>query len=210
MKKDVILFVVLFLIASSGLTQTIENLDYISDFNDGLAAIKKDNQWGFINKEGNIVINFRNDLVTTNCDGSEYPIFKDGRCLILQKKDGVSYFGFIDATGKTVIEPQFLNAANFINNEAIVLKLVKEKIGENDILDKNIVNYKYYEVTIDINGEIKNYLTPKGFHVVLDRQHLLKPPKITSKRISDNVYAILNENNKWAIIKTTNGESSLK
>jgi len=49
MKKVVILFVVLFLTPFYLGAQTIENVDFISPVNDGLAAIKKDNQWAFIN-----------------------------------------------------------------------------------------------------------------------------------------------------------------
>jgi len=199
MKKGVILLVVLFLISIFSSAQSLENIDYISSFNDGLAAIKKNNQWGFINKDGAIVLSFRSDLVTTKCDDGEYPIFKDGRCLIAKNNNGISYFGYIDISGKTMIDPQYLNATNFINNEAIVLKLVKEEIGKNDVLGKNIVAYKYYEVTIDTNGQINQYLTPNGFNVVLDKNHIRKPPEITSKRISDNLYAIMDINNKWTI-----------
>lgn len=202
MKKGIILLVALFLVSIFGITQNIENVDYISSFNDGLAAIKKDNKWGFINKEGDIVLNFRNDLVATKSNGGEYPIFQNGRCLISKETNGILYYGYIDTLGKIVIEPQFINASNFINNEAIVLHLIKNVIGENDILEIKMVNYKYHEVVIDINGEIKEFLTPKGFSIVLDKKYLKIPPKITSKRISDNMYAVLNENKKWTIIKT--------
>ena len=61
------------------------------------------------------------------------------------------------------------------------------------------MNYRYYEVIIDTNGMIKNYLNPKGVNVVLDEKFLKKPPKITSKLISDDLFATLNENNKWVI-----------
>lgn len=201
MKKVLILFVSLFLVAICGFTQTIENLDFISEFNDGLAAIKKDNQWAFINKDGTIVIDFRTDLVASNFIDGDYPIFKNERCLIKTKNNGISYFGYIDTSGKTVIEPQYLNASNFDNNEAIVLLLIKEEIGENDVLGKNIVYYKYYDVSIDINGHLNLYITSKGHNIILDKKYLRNPPKITSKKISDNLYTILNENKKWTIKK---------
>ncbi|MFT7252255.1 MAG: hypothetical protein ACI9FW_002015, partial [Flavobacterium sp.] len=41
-----------------------ENIDYISPFYDGVAAVKKGNNWGFMDKKGTIIINFRNDLVS--------------------------------------------------------------------------------------------------------------------------------------------------
>jgi len=204
MKKVVILLVVLFLIPVFVGAQIIENLDFISPFNDGLSAIKKDNQWAFINQEGSIVLNFRNDLVTTKFNDGNYPIFINKRCLISKEIDGISYFGYIDTSGKIIIDPVFLNAKNFENNEAIVLKLTQEIIGKNDVLGKNIVQYKYYEVIIDTDGNINQYLTPKGFNLVLDKKYLKTPPEITSRRISDNLYAIYGENKNWTIIKTIN------
>jgi len=204
MKKIVLLFVVLFLSSVYISAQSVENLDFISPISEGLSAIKKDNQWAFINKEGAIVVNFRSDLVTTKCNDGDYPIFFNNRCLIVKVTNGISYFGYINTNGKVVIEPEYLNATNFIDNEAIVLKLTKEKVGENDVLGKNIVQYKYYDVILDTNGNIKQYLTPKGFNIALDKKYLKKPPKITSKRISDNLYAVVNKNKKWTIIKTMN------
>ncbi len=201
MKKGVILLVVLFIISVFGYSQNLENLDYVSPLHDGLIAIKKDTNWGFINKEGNMVINFRNDLVTTKSDDGEYPVFKNGRCLIAKENNGILYFGYIDATGKTVIEPQFLNASNFINNEALALHVMKNEIGKNDVLAIKMVNYRYHEVIIDSNGEIKEYLTPKGFSIVLDKKYLKIPPEITSKRITDRMYAVVNESKKWSIVK---------
>ena len=199
--KRIIMFTLLVLISVSSFTQTLENLDYISSFNDGVAAIKKDSQWAFINKDGDIVVNFRDDLVTTKSLDGNYPIFKNGRCLIVNEKEGVSYFGYINTSGKTVIEPRFLNATNFNNNVATVLELEREEIGKNTALDKNVVYYKYYEVTIRTDGNVKDYLTQKGINVVLDRKFLRKPPKFTSKQISDNLVATKNEKGKWTIKK---------
>lgn len=201
MKKAIILFVILSFIPFLGNTQSIENLDYISTFNEGLAAIEKNNQWAFVNTKGDIVVNFRDDLVTTKSEDGNYPIFKDGRCLILKQENGISYFGYIDTTGEVVVEPQFLNASNYNNEVAIVLKLVKEELGKNEALGKTLVNYKYYEVVIDINGTIKKYLNQKGVIVVLDKKSLMNPPKITSKIISENLCAVMSNNNQWTIVK---------
>ena len=196
MKKALI---TLLLLPVFTLAQTLEELDFIAPFNDGVAAIKKDNSWGFINDKGAILINFRDDLVLTETDYGHYPEFNNDRCLISEKKEGILYFGYIDKRGEKVIETKFLNASNFNKNETIALQLIKKELGENDVLGKNVVNYRYYEVIIDTNGTIKNYLNPKGVNVVLDEKFLKKPPKITSKLISDDLFATLNENNKWVI-----------
>lgn len=200
MKKAVILLLVIAISPFFGYAQSIENVDYISPYHNGLSAIKKDGQWAFINNTGDVVVNYRTDLVLTKSNDGSYPVFNDDRCLIEEKKNGISYFGYIDATGKTIIEPQFLNASNFNNGNALALELIREDVAKNIALDKNIVYYKYFEVIINSNGEVMHYLNPSGVNVVLDRDFLKKPPKITSKRISDNLYAVRNKNKKWTIL----------
>lgn len=196
MKKIVI---ALILIPFFGFTQTIKNLDFIAPMSDDLIAVQKNNTWGFINNEGTLVIDFRDDLVLTPSAQGEYPVFKNGRCLISEKKDGITYFGYIDKTGETIIEPQFLNATNFENNKALVLHVIEERIGKNEILGKNVVFHRCFEVLIDHNGEIKNYLNPEGVNIVLSKTRLRTPPNITSKKITDNIYAVLNKNKKWTV-----------
>ncbi len=199
MKKLAIVLITALLIPVFAFTQTTEEFDLITPYNEGVAAVKKNNQWGFINNIGDVIINFRDDLVLTKTNDGNYPAFKNNRCLISIKKEGISYFGYIDKTGKTVIEPRFLNALNFNNNETIALELIKEKLGENEVLGKNVVNYTYHEVIIDSNGTNLIYLNPKGVNVVLDNKFLKKPPKITSKFISKDMVAVMSENKKWVI-----------
>ena len=68
-------------------------------------------------------------------------------------------------------------------------------------LGKNIVYYKYFEVIINTNGVIENYINPSGVNVVIDKEFLRMPPKITSKLITDNLVAIKGENGKWSLVK---------
>jgi len=200
MKK---MLIILLIIPVFALAQTAVELDFVAPFNDGVAAIKKDNLWGFINDKGVIILPFRDDLVLTETDGYKYPVFKNNRCLISEKREGIWYFGYIDKMGKTVIAPKYLNALNFNNDFAVVLELKTEVVGENNILKKRIVYYKYFEVIIDADGNIKNYLNPEGVNVVLDKKFLKASPKITSKVISDNLIATVNENKKW-VVKSIN------
>jgi hypothetical protein len=180
-----------------------ENIDYISPFYDGVAAVKKGNNWGFMDKKGTIIINFRNDLVSTKIDNDNYPIFSSERCLISNEKNGIPYFGYIDKSGNTVIEPQFLNATNFNKNAAIVLKLVKEQLGTNELLMKNVVSYDYFEVVIDKDVKTIQYLSKEPIHITLANQNMKNKPVITSRFISDNLIAVRNNNKNWTI-KTIN------
>lgn len=193
------LLIVIFLIPLLGFSQSIEKFDYISPFNNEVAAVKKADKWGFINREGTLVIDFRDDLVTTKTDNGSYPIFYDERCLITEEKDGIPYLGYINATGKTVIEPQFLNATNFKEGAAIVVKLVKEQSSGMNELMKNAVSYHYFEIVIDKDGEINQYLSEDPIHITLTKEKMKNRPAITSKFISDDLIAINNNNKKWTV-----------
>lgn len=201
MKRIIIPLLMVMVVPFLCFSQVIENIDYISPFNENVTAIKKGNTWAFIDTSGSMIIDFRDDVVVTKNGEEEYPIFKNDRCLISQKKDGITYFGYIDKTGKTVIEPQFLNATTFENNIAVALKLTEEVLGENNLLDKKVVSYKYFEVVIDKQGNVKNYLDLKGTAVALDKKYLYKPPVILRHLISENLYTYMDRNKKWVIEK---------
>ena len=170
-----------------GIAQNIENLEFIAPFNAGVAAVKSNTSWGFIDEKGELIIDFRNDLVLSTFDDGVYPVFMDGRCLIEVKKEGISYFGFIDKSGKEIIEPKYLNATNYDNGYAIVLELIKVEVGANVALGKKVVYDKYLEAIIDVNGDIVQYVSPKRVSVILDKDFLKRPPKINSKRMTSKV-----------------------
>lgn len=184
-----------------GLSQTLENLDFVSPFHEDLAAVKKNDQWAFIDRNGDVVIDFRPDLVSTRTDSGSYPLFSNGRCLIESKKDGISYFGYIDVSGNKAIEPQFLNAKNFLNGKAIVLQLIKESAGVNTALGKNVVYYKYFEVIINTDGTLEAYLSKDPQNVVLDKSYLRNPPEISFTHFSESLYVKKDKSNKTTLVK---------
>jgi hypothetical protein len=191
----------LVLIPFLGIAQTIDNLEYVSPFNNDVAAIKKGNEWGFIDQDGKIIVDFRNDLVLTKIDNATYPIFSNDRCLIAHQKDGILYYGYIDKTGKIVITPQFLNATNFEYGKALALTVHKETIGYNDIFNKDVVSYHYFEMVIDKEGKALDHLTQLAIHVSPKDKADKNPPAITSKLISENLVAVKSSNKKWLVKK---------
>jgi len=182
------------------IAQSIVDVDFISPFYNDIAAINKDGKWAFIDKEGNLIIDFRTDLVTTNTEEGDYPMFNDDRCPIVEVKSGISYFGFIDKTGNTVIEPRFLNTSDFKDGKAVALEVDKKVIAKNTALGKDMVNYRYFEVLIDTRGKITYYLTQDGINIVLDKDFLRDVPQINSKRIAEDLYAVKNKKTLWNII----------
>ncbi|WP_426431101.1 WG repeat-containing protein [Winogradskyella sp. HB-48] len=201
MRKSVLMLVVFMVLPLAVISQDIKNIDFISPFYDGLAAIEKNGEWAFIDETGDIVVDYRNDLVLNSLGDESYPVFDSGRCLIVKKEEGISYFGFIDKEGNTVIEPQFLNATSFNNGKAIVLQLHKSVIGENDILDKRMIEYSYTKNIINVSGEVIMYLSERPTHVTLSKDYIRVPPKIGAKFISNKLIAIKHDDNKWIIRK---------
>jgi hypothetical protein len=200
MKKVILFCISLLLVPFFGFSQTTIKFDSISPFHEGFSALKKGKLWGFINEQGILVIDFRDDLVVTEMGNNNYPIFKNNRCLISEKKEGIRYFGYVDTTGKTVIAPQYLNATNFAENIAIAIKVHKNIIGENDVLKKQVVRYESSEVLINSSGEIlKTLIEAKG--LVLSKKYLYNAPKITSKLLGKNLLAVLRKDHKWELIK---------
>ncbi|MBK5214439.1 MAG: WG repeat-containing protein [Flavobacteriaceae bacterium] len=126
------LCIVLLMLPFLGMTQTIENIDFISSFHNDLAAVKKGNEWAFINKEGKTVIDFRSGLVSSKKDGENYPLFYNDKCLFQQEKDGVTYYvaspevsrvelltieSLLDTTGKPILvsDENFIDASTGIS-----------------------------------------------------------------------------------------------
>lgn len=201
MKKLLILIVCLS-IHSASFSQIFSEIDEVYPFHGDFAAIKKANQWAFIDKEGKKTIDFRADLVLTNKLNSlnqtiSYPVFNDGRCLIKKLIGDTYYYGFINEKGVEVIKPQFLNASNFSNGYAIVVLTSKDSIGYNVVLNKAVVSNIMEEYVINTTGELVKYLYNPRKNVPANYKNGV--PIIESKFIAPNLVAVKTKNKKWEI-----------
>lgn len=208
--KSILKITILFLavmFTTSGQSQVLNNIDEITPYHENLAAVRKGEQWAFINDIGAITINFREDIVddlSRHYPVSDprkkisYPYFSNDRCLVKDIKDGISYFGYINKKGDVVIDKQYVNATPFTGGYAMVLRITKELLGTNKLLAKNVVSYSYDEVLIDVNGKVIMHLEgPK--HLILSKEKLRRPPVINSYFITENLLAVKNKNDKWEI-----------
>jgi len=191
------------------MAQTVTDIDFAAPVEDGYAAVRKGNLWGFINEEGVLVIPFRSDLVanekpTEKVDlgvaSLSYPAMIENRSIIKTLKGGIYYYGFIDQNGKTIIDPQFLNVSTFKNGLALALKLEETVLGRNEPLGKRVVSYDYQVVLINYNGEVTKYLAGP-FHISLSPEKVKTAPPIVAKDISENLIAVRMPNNQWSIFK---------
>src|SRR5210317_56088 len=103
MKSALLILTVLLVMPLTGNAQSIktlnkplmEGLDEVTPYHEGLAAVRIGSQWGFIDQDGNLVIDLRNDLVwkqdagpgDSGVDAIPYPRFRNGRCMFEAKGD---------------------------------------------------------------------------------------------------------------------------
>ena len=208
MKTKMTPFVLFLLIPLFTMAQAITGIEEIAPFSEGFAAIKKGEQWGFIDTKGDLVIDYRDDLVwdrsadpaTFGIMGVKYPSFKQGRCLVKKMEEGIPYYGFIDTSGKLIIDYQFLNVAQY--DSGYFTGIIFEKVfrGENEFKLK-VYDYKFHEVLMDTSGKIIEYLAkPTNIQMTSKRY---KTPWLRTKLLSDKLIAVRNDDNSLEIRKIT-------
>lgn len=206
MKECILSTTVLLVLPIVLFAQTMKGIDEIGPFSEGLAAVRKGNEWGFINKEGTLVIDFRNDLHwnkeadTSKSDitGVRYPMFKEGRCLIRKMEHDIAVFGFIDREGKTIIEPQFLNVSQFYKGYATGVRFIKIFKGSNEFKFK-LYDFEFDDVLIGPSGKIEEFFGKRENIHMTKKRYVL--PEIHSKMLSENLIAVRTPGQGWEIRK---------
>ncbi len=215
MKRTYIIFLTLLLLCTPllGIAQTttdylkttIDDLDEVAPFSEGLAAVRKGDQWGFIDEAGQLVIDFRDDLVwNRNPDPNAkdvthvgYPRFKDGLCMVKElKEEDIPYYGFIDTTGKLVIEPEYINLSPFENGYAVGIYVKKTMRGQNEF-KLNIFDYSFTEVVLNTKGEIMLPLAERSNIQMSKKRYEL--PALHSKMLGTNLLVMKTADNRWQI-----------
>lgn len=189
-------------------SQEPKEFDYVANQENGFTAVKKDGSWGFLDNNGNMAVALRSDLIANDnptpgkigVTGVKYPQLKDERAIIKKQKNGINYYGFINARGETIISPVYLNVSNFSHGKALAIKLEQEELGENQLLGKRVLSYKYDVVLLDKEGEILKYLEGP-FPVSVSRKKLKQAPAINAKWLGENMLGVKGPNGKWRIHK---------
>ncbi len=208
MKKISFLFIV-FLIPFITTSQALQKIDEIAPFSEGLAGVRKGDSWGFINTEGDLVIDFRNDLVwngetvrtKSGVQSIEYPRFKNGRCMIKEmlEEEQIEVYGFIDTKGDVLITPEYLNLTEFDDEYALGILLTKTFRGKNRF-QLNIYEYKFSEVFLNTEGEIMLLVTQRD-NILMDKRRY-EIPELRAKYLSSNLMAVKTDKNSWDLRKT--------
>ena len=189
--KTIYIYLMSFLMPALLSGQVLLDADFVGNFYNGYAAVKKGNQWAFLDSLGNLSVDFRDDLIYNEkasertdlgVASQKNPLMTDGLAIIRKMKNGIPWYGFIDAKGNTVIEADFLNVSGFKNGKALAIKVEGRELGRNDVLDKRIVSYKYDVVLIDKTGEVVQFLAGP-FPVSRSPKKLREAPEIVARRL---------------------------
>jgi len=120
---------------------TLEDAETVKIFKEGLAAFSINDssgtKWGFVDKEGNVVINPQFSNVGN---------FSNDKCSV-ENSDGK--WGYIDKEGKVLINYQFDKAKDFYNGKAIVFS--SDKAGLIDKEGKYLINPQFSDMLDDGN-----------------------------------------------------------
>lgn len=209
MKKYIFTAFIMLMLPNVFHSQTVKNIDEIAPFSEGLAAVRQGNQWGFINEEGTMVINFRNDIYwnkdadTSKKDisGVQYPMFNEGRCLITKiVEDGVPVYGFIDTKGNVVLEPQLLNVYPFKDGFTTAVLFEKSMKGKNEF-NLDIYEFKFHDVMLDTSGEIIEFFNRRYNIQMTKRRYQM--PAMGVKQLSAGLVAVNTQDQGWEVRKIT-------
>jgi hypothetical protein len=188
-------------------TPTVAGLDQIGSFSEGLAAVRKGNEWGFINEEGKLIIDFRGDLVWNRVPNTAklgvenfgYPQFKNGLCAIkVVKEDGITRYGFLDKKGTIAIPAEFLNVSQFSDGHTIGIYEKKVLRGKNPF-KLRIYQYDFTEVVVNKEGEMIWPIQERQGIVMSEKLYEL--PEIHAAMISDKLLMVKDKTKTWNIVK---------
>ena len=181
-----------------------QEYDYISDFQNGIAAAAKNGKFGYIDTKGNTVIDFIYEDAWSFNDGSIAPVRIEKR------------YGYLNKKGEIVIERQFNEARPVVNGIAVATngRLVKawsEERGEYMETEKDyyIINDKtgkmitvVYDEVADFaengfaamrEGVLYGYINQKG-------EEVIAPQFIEAGEFSEGLAPVKTQDEKWCYI----------
>jgi hypothetical protein len=152
--------------------------DFVNDCVCGTSLVKKAGKYGFVNKEGKILVPLIYDEASTMNEG--YAPVRKG-----------TIWGFVDSTGKVLVEPQYADAASFREGLAAVKK--EGKWGYINYTGKFIIEPRFENARSFCEG-LAAVTNAKGFWGYIDHQGQLVIPH--SYDFADNF-----ENGEAKVIK---------
>lgn len=191
---------------------------FATAFREDLALVKtsgKDPKWGFIDKEGKFIINPTYKDATVFQEGLAWVVTENGAPTAIDKKGEIKFtlkeadkvllfneelaafsiadttsvkWGFVDKSGKKVINPQFNDVGYFSDGKCPV----KNKDGKWGFIDKEgkiVINYQFDQVDNFTNDKAVVYVDEKAGIIDQDGKYIVNP-QFQYAYIDDDKYLI--------------------
>lgn len=169
-------------------------LQQINDFSEGLAAAKKDGKWGYIDKAGNVVI----DFIYEKADN-----FSEGLASV--KKDDKA--GFINTKGETVVDFIYRSTYAFSNGYGVIREGIYygavDKEG-NVVIEPT----KYYNVS-SLSEDLFMVDGDKGYDIINKSGEIIVDGTAGMGKLSDGLIPVKQlyvngktdmQNGKWGFL----------
>lgn len=183
-------------------------------FGENVAAVVKDNKFGFVNDKNETVIPFQ---YVYNDDTFKYfdCIFRNEYCLMLND-DGL--YGFIDKSGKWVVKPQFEEVYTDYDDYYIIVLDGKYGLLDNSLNTLFATEYDYISVTdcqcfnlaqdgrmkcVDIEGNVIYPFVYDSFSYLYYYRSGLE--ESGENRVMSDDYVCYNINDKEGVLRRDNG-----
>lgn len=173
----------------------LKKAEMAGNFSEGLALVKVNQKYGFVDKEGNISISPQFDYAEP---------FSEGLALVVIDKsdeNSTKKYGFIDRSGNLVIPTQFVDALSFSNNFAAVTD--GEKYG---FINKNglyIINPQY-DLVHSFNEDFAAVLIGKTWGYIDKNGKIVINPQFEEVRSFHNgLAAVRSGAENWGYINKT-------
>jgi len=193
MSRGILIFILFLFVAFVCNAQTSIKYDSIAPYSEGLAAVKLNSKWGYIDENKKLVIPIQYKYADP---------FSEGIASVYLNK-----FGCIDKTGKVVIAFQYDGIGKFREGLAWVQQVQNEKLkwGYIDKTGKEVIPLKYDLVSFNFNEGLAAVLLD-GKYGYIDKtgREIITIQYDVAKDFSFG-YAFVKSGNEWKIINK-NGE----
>ncbi|MDA3816223.1 MAG: WG repeat-containing protein [Prolixibacteraceae bacterium] len=164
-------------------------------FSEGLAAVKINGRWGYINHDGEEII----PALKYEKAGS----FSEGLCMVCQN----GKWGFIDKKSEEVIPPEkFERVGNF--SEGIAMASENGKYGYINKKGETVIPLKY-NFARDFSNERAKVMQNQRFGFVDDKGNEVVPIKYDMVGEFFNELVLTRQNENWVLVNT-DGEEVIK
>ena len=175
-------------------------LDYLfeninSRYRSGLCGVCLNSKWGYLDLNGNILIDCKFDEIT------EFDIRKNA----IVKFNGK--WGVIDDQGKSIIPFQFDSIVDYSLQHNLIISIIEDKFGLIDFNNKIIIDHEYDKIEFDNENVLFGYAKKPVSKKIISKINLNDPiDLLESKFLIKHLNLIHNDLKRVMVLAVVSGE----